>query len=181
MKKRKNKKEKFWNVPNALSLIRLIAGFIFIYLLFAGYSLWTLAIVFAVGALSDALDGNAARILKQQTKVGARLDQIIDRVFTALIVIPLLLKFLLAGQTYWIVMLILVSSREIIGVWGVVVRNIRNLDNYKVKWIGKATTFVQAFGIGVIIIQWPYAIYVVGLTCLVGIFSGLDYILDSLK
>lgn len=175
------KNEFVLNAPNVVTLARLILAFVFIYMLFANYSKLSLAIVFAVAAGSDALDGFLARKLGQTTSLGARLDQVIDRVFTMLIAIPIFIKLLLTMQTYWIVLLILSLSREIIGVWGLVIREVRDKDAYKVKIVGKVTTFLQAFALGVIIIEWDYAIYVVGLTCLVGILAGLDYLRDSLR
>lgn len=175
------KEEVLLNVPNTVTLSRLILGFVFIYLLFAGYSNLVLTIVFAVAAFSDALDGFLARKLKQTTSIGARLDQVIDRVFTALIVIPLVIKFAMESQTFFIVQLVMISSREIVGLPGLVIRNIRNVDAYKVKSIGKMTTFIQGFALGSIILGVSWSIYLVIPTMLIGVVSGLDYLRDSLE
>ncbi len=180
-KVQKEVKEEFrFNVPNLITLSRLVLAFVFVYMLFTGANKWALVIVFAIAAASDWFDGYFARKLKQTSAIGARMDQVIDRVFTALIVIPLLVKFLLDKDINWIIQLLLISSREIIGIWGLVIRTIINKDAYKVKYIGKVTTFVQGVALGLIIIQWQYSIYSAFITCIVGSLAGLDYLKDSL-
>src|SRR3989344_5268073 len=81
--KKEIREEFFFNVPNSITLARLILVFVFVYMLFNEYSKFSLITIFAIAALSDWFDGFFARKLKQTTKIGARLDQVIDRVFTA--------------------------------------------------------------------------------------------------
>lgn len=181
VKKVKNeiKEEVFLNVPNTLTLSRILFAFIAIYMLFSGYSKWWVAIFFAIGAITDFFDGFFARKLKQTTTVGARLDQVIDRVFTIIIVLALVFYFIKHDKE-GVLMLLLVCSREIIASPGVLIRIIRNKDAYKVKYIGKITTFIQSFAIGFIIIGFSWSIYIAVATCLVGILAGFDYLKDSL-
>jgi CDP-diacylglycerol--glycerol-3-phosphate 3-phosphatidyltransferase len=91
-RKEKLKKEIFLNIPNSITLIRLLFIFIFIYMLFNDYSKLSLTIVFSIAAISDWFDGYFARKLKQTTKIGARIDQVVDRIFTVSIALSLLFK-----------------------------------------------------------------------------------------
>jgi CDP-diacylglycerol--glycerol-3-phosphate 3-phosphatidyltransferase len=73
---------RFWNVPNTLTVSRLalavcVFGFIDYQLYF-----WALAL-FVVAAITDALDGYFARLLKQDTPLGRQLDPLIDKVIVA--------------------------------------------------------------------------------------------------
>ncbi|MFZ5470552.1 MAG: CDP-alcohol phosphatidyltransferase family protein [Myxococcota bacterium] len=72
-------------VPNAISLFRLVLAPVFVALLFTHHAWWALA-TFAVAMASDAIDGLLARLLHQQSKLGALLDPIADKllVFAAL-------------------------------------------------------------------------------------------------
>jgi CDP-diacylglycerol--glycerol-3-phosphate 3-phosphatidyltransferase len=156
--------------------------FVFIYMLFNDYSKLSLAIVFGIAAVSDWFDGYFARKLKQTTKMGARMDQIIDRVFTAMVFGALLFYYILnPNEQHPIVLLFLVISREVIGIPGFLIALIRDKDAYKVRYIGKITTFIQGFALGAIILEASWAIYIVVPTCIIGIISGLDYVRYSIN
>jgi cardiolipin synthase (CMP-forming) len=174
------KKEVLLNVPNTLTIIRLISAFVFVYLLFSGYSRALLTIVFVIGAVTDFLDGQIARRFNQTTKVGARLDQIVDRIFAVMVVVSLGTYFLFYSHEK-IFILFLIMSREIVGSPGVIIRLFRKVDTYKVKYIGKATTFIQFFAIGAVVLGASWSIYLAVPTCIIGILSGFDYLRDSLR
>ena len=180
------------NVPNALTLLRLVLVFIFVYLLFMNYNIWIVFVVFAVAALTDWFDGYFARKLNQKTQIGARMDQVIDRVFTAIVVLALMFYvivsnkgtieniFLISPKNIYL-LLFLISSREIIGTPGFIITLIRNKDPYQVRYIGKVTTFIQSVTLGAIILGFSWAIYLAIVTCIVGIVSGFDYLKYSLN
>jgi phosphatidylglycerophosphate synthase len=178
--KQEIRREVLLNIPNALTILRLIIAFVFVYMLFSQYSRLSLTIIFVIGAITDTLDGQLARRLKQTTKIGARLDQVIDRIFAVIIVFSLGAYFLFYSHEE-IFVLFLILSREIIGFPGVLIRLIRGTDTYKVKYIGKATTFVQSFAIGFVILGVSWSVYPAVLTCLIGIVSGFDYLKDSIS
>jgi CDP-diacylglycerol--glycerol-3-phosphate 3-phosphatidyltransferase len=177
---RKEIKEDFFNVPNCITLARMVLVFFVVYMIFNHYAKLTVAIVFGIAAFTDWLDGFFARRLKQTTTLGARLDQVTDRIFTIVIVGGLLFYFMLYGRDQ-IMLLFLVCSREIIGSFGLVIRLIRNQDAYKVRYIGKVVTFVQSFTIAFIIVGFSWSIYPAVLTCILGIMAGIDYVKDSLS
>ena len=66
------------NLPNSLTLIRILAIPFFLVLLSSRLYLEALA-VFVVGGVTDALDGAVARLMSQQTWLGAYLDPVADK------------------------------------------------------------------------------------------------------
>ena len=79
------------NLPNILTLIRLvlIPVFIILFYLPSDRSNFYAALVFIVAAFTDLLDGYLARKLKLTTKFGAFLDPVADKIIvcTALVLI----------------------------------------------------------------------------------------------
>ncbi len=70
-------KEKFWNIPNALSLYRILVFPLIVYWVFAGQE-DLVGIFIAINLFTDWLDGIIARTFNMQTKIGARLDSWAD-------------------------------------------------------------------------------------------------------
>ena len=70
-----------WNVPNVLTLLRVIAAPLLAYFLMRGhydYALYT----FVLAAITDALDGFIARRFDLYTEFGAALDPLADKLIT---------------------------------------------------------------------------------------------------
>ncbi len=65
------------NIPNALSFYRLLVFPVILFLALTGRE-QAFAILIIISLVTDVLDGMFARILKQQTDFGARLDSIAD-------------------------------------------------------------------------------------------------------
>lgn len=73
------------NIPNILTLMRIFAIpflFLFYYLPFPGHHIVT-AIVFAIAAFTDWLDGYLARHWQQASSFGAFLDPVADKLLVA--------------------------------------------------------------------------------------------------
>lgn len=71
--------ERFWNIPNALSIARLALAAVAWGLI--ARSLFTAAlVVFSIAAITDALDGYIARRLKQESDIGRQLDPLVDKI-----------------------------------------------------------------------------------------------------
>ncbi len=175
------KKEFRLNAPNILTLARLILTFFIVYMIFSGYSRISIAIVFAVTALTDWFDGIIARRFKQTSFIGARLDQVIDRIFTAVVFLVFLIYALTNNNDKLLIMLILVVSREIVGLPGIVVRVIRQKDLYEVLYIGKITNWIQGIAFTLIIADFSFAIYAAIIAGLIGIYSGFTYLKHSFE
>lgn len=68
-----------WTVPNALTVLRLSLVPFFVTAFVQGRYV-PAAVLFGVAGLSDGLDGLAARVLNQRSRLGALLDPIADKV-----------------------------------------------------------------------------------------------------
>lgn len=92
-----------WTLPNILTLFRLIAapGIALIFLVLQRpYADWVALILFAAAAVTDYLDGHLARAWKQQSRFGAMLDPIADKV---MVVMASATLFALYGLNIWLV------------------------------------------------------------------------------
>jgi len=181
--KQELKQEFKLNIPNIITLFRLILTFFIVYMIFSGFSRISIAIVFVIAALSDALDGFVARKFNQTTIIGARLDQVIDKIFTLAVVISLVISHLMGNfkEENFMIMLFLLMSREIIDFPALIIRVIKNKDLYEVKYIAKITTFLQFATITSIIAGFSFSIYLAILTCFLGIVCGLNYLRNSFQ
>ena len=70
-----------WNVPNVLTLLRVLAAPLLAYFLMRGHYNYAL-LTFALAAITDALDGFIARHFHQYTEFGAALDPLADKLIT---------------------------------------------------------------------------------------------------
>src|SRR5512136_3396512 len=66
------------NLPNLLTLIRILLISLFVILIIDKSFSWAL-IIFALAGITDAVDGLIARITHQRTELGAYLDPIADK------------------------------------------------------------------------------------------------------
>ncbi len=71
------KGENVLNVPNFISLYRLLAFPVILVMAITGREQWYV-ILLCISLVSDVLDGNIARLLKLQTHFGAALDNLAD-------------------------------------------------------------------------------------------------------
>ena len=74
------KKSEFLTIPNLITSYRLVIDPVILYFIIADKEN-LFAIFLTINLLSDALDGFLARILKQETEIGAKLDAFAD-IFT---------------------------------------------------------------------------------------------------
>jgi len=101
-----------WNLPNLITLFRIGMMPIFLFFLLSGAIPFGEVIalaVFAVAALSDAVDGWLARNRQQVTDFGKFADPVADK----LLVMAALLAFVGMGEI-WTVWVVIILSREIL-------------------------------------------------------------------
>lgn len=72
-----NARERFWTIPNILSLYRLLMFPVLLFLLWKSDRPF-FVLLLAISLLTDILDGFIARTFNQQTAIGARLDSWAD-------------------------------------------------------------------------------------------------------
>ncbi|MBR6028456.1 MAG: CDP-alcohol phosphatidyltransferase family protein [Clostridia bacterium] len=101
-----------WNVPNALTVLRLILVPVFIYL-YMNDQRWPAVAVFAVASLTDLLDGKIARRYNLITNFGKLFDPLSDK----LLIISAIVCFGLKGVFPW-VPIILVVLKELLMLTG---------------------------------------------------------------
>jgi CDP-diacylglycerol--glycerol-3-phosphate 3-phosphatidyltransferase len=173
----------FWTIPNSLTMSRIPLGVIVLFQISTGFYLGA-AIVFGIAAITDGLDGWAARKLGQASALGRQLDPLIDKLFVAAILITLL-TVPGTGLSAWMVTIIVV--RELL------IQGIRSLIEGKgsafgAKLSGKLKTTFQCLSIAAILLALsfqPAAGWLllrdfftwaaVGLT----IYSGLIYVIAA--
>jgi CDP-diacylglycerol--glycerol-3-phosphate 3-phosphatidyltransferase len=80
-----------WNIPNSLTLLRIILIPVIVLVFYAPYTWSHLAstAVFALAAVTDWLDGYLARRLKQLSVFGAFLDPVADKLMVAVALVLL--------------------------------------------------------------------------------------------
>jgi len=71
------KKKEFWNIPNLITLYRLLMVPVILYFAISGREK-LFAIFLVINLLSDVIDGYIARRFKLETEIGARLDSFAD-------------------------------------------------------------------------------------------------------
>ena len=94
-----------WNVPNALTILRLILVPVFVILFQRGEKMAALA-VFCVACVTDALDGFLARKLNQITDFGKLFDPLADK----LMVVSALICQGAAGVLPWPAILLVLGK-----------------------------------------------------------------------
>lgn len=172
------------NIPNFITLLRIILVPVVVILLIQGLFLKAL-LVFVVAGLSDALDGFLARVLNQQTTLGAYLDPIADKALLASTFITLSVLHVIPG---WLT--VIVISRDFIILLGISVLSIMSVSvEIRPLFISKITTAVQLTTVLLALLArclpkevhpvWLYALYWV--TALFTILSGLHYMSRGLK
>jgi len=170
------------NLPNTITLVRVILIPFFIDLMIYGYYRPAL-LVFVTACLTDALDGTIARLTNTQTQLGAFLDPMADKL---LIVSSFVTLAILAKIPVWLV--IIVVSRDIILILGsMVISFTGNNLTIKPSILGKATTFMQLLAVTLTLVLVAYGIkseYLRGVywaTAGFTIASGLQYVLRGMK
>ena len=81
-----NNSSKLINIPNTLSILRIIFTFVILWLLNEFFYGWAFAL-FLLTSSTDLLDGYLARKFNQETSVGACLDSLADSIFNILLVV----------------------------------------------------------------------------------------------
>jgi cardiolipin synthase len=153
-------------------------------LLIAG-SFFKALIVFGIAGATDALDGFMARVLKQQTILGAYLDPIADKALLTSCFITLSILGVVPG---WLA--VIVVSRDFVILVGISVLFMLSIP-FKVRpaFVSKATTAMQLITIFLVLVFqcWPIRDAVLRLqlfyriTAGITIISGFYYLLKGIK
>ena len=173
------------NIPNFLSLLRIIlVPVIVIFLIQGSYA--KVLIVFVIAGLTDALDGAVARLLNKQTKLGSFLDPLADKILLSTSFISLAIFGLIPS---WLA--VIVISRDFIILLGLLILSMMSIT-YEIKpvFVSKVTTTLQIATVFFALllktvtygrISYDWIMILSWLTALFTVFSGLIYIIKGIK
>ncbi|MGI6752475.1 MAG: CDP-diacylglycerol--glycerol-3-phosphate 3-phosphatidyltransferase [Anaerovoracaceae bacterium] len=171
------------NLPNKLTMLRIILIPIFIILLMTGHY-YAAAAIFIIASATDALDGHIARKYNLITNFGKIMDPLADKLLVTSALICLVELGEIAG---WMVIVILAREFVITGLrtvaagGGVIIAAGNS---------GKIKTVLQMVALIIILLRnWPFALFTnvdVGLILLwaaliMTVYSGLEYIAKNKK
>ena len=173
------------NIPNFLSLLRIIlVPVIVIFLIEGSYA--KVLIIFVIAGLTDALDGALARLLNKQTKLGSFLDPLADKILLSTSFIALAIFSLIPS---WLA--VIVISRDFLILLGIAILSMMSVT-YEIKpvFVSKITTTLQIATVFFAlllktytfdIISYNWIIVLSWLTASFTIISGLIYIIKGIK
>jgi cardiolipin synthase len=129
------------NIPNILTLCRL--GAIPVLLAFLSKGRYTYALyVFALAAITDALDGTIARLFDCKTEIGAFLDPFADKLMLLSTFIVLTLQAAFPG---WLLGVLIIRDVVIVVGYAMVSFFANQRVPIRPTYLGKVSTFLQIF------------------------------------
>lgn len=134
-------------VPNLLSVLRLLGVPLFLWLLLGPQADGWAVLVVAVSGFTDWADGVLARRLGQQSRVGALLDPLADRLYILATLVGLILRDIIP---IWLAALI-VGRDVVLGVALVLLRR-SGYAPPEVHYLGKAATFCLLYAFPLLLI-----------------------------
>jgi len=167
-----------WTIPNAIGYVRLALIPLFLVLAFSSEDGTSAAavIVFAVIGWSDYLDGIAARVTGQYSRLGALIDPLCDRL---LVIAGVVVCWHFELLPRWA--LALLAAREVFML--VLVRyGLRHGIDLKVNWLGRAGVWpvLSALFFAMCGVDWlALACLYVGLMLVLG--STVQYVRDGVR
>lgn len=156
-----------------LTRIFLIPVFMLLVLSPIKYGSTVAAAIFALAAVTDSLDGYAARLRKEVTKFGQLIDPLADKL---LVTAALFTLVQLGRLSSWVAIIIVgrefaVSGlRMVAAVEGVVI---------SASKLGKIKTVLQMVAVVAVLLQWPGDQFLIHLAAVVTVISGINYFRDN--
>jgi len=170
-------------VPNALTLVRLLAVPVFIYASFRGE--YRLAFFLFVGAAAtDFLDGVIARRFNQRSRLGAVLDPAADKtmMISGYLFYTLRGGLPVAGIPAWLTFTVFIRDFFII-MFAYLLYTRVHVKRFPPTWAGKTSTVVQAVTLGVAIaanafgpVLLPFLEVLFRIALLATLFSAWGYL-----
>ncbi len=152
-----------FNLPNILTFIRvlLVPVIIIVYLLDFSWSHLVATIIFVVAAITDWLDGYLARRLQLDSKFGAFLDPVADKLIVAVALVLLatdqdILQNVWSVSLFTCVVSIIICREIIVSALREWMAEIGKRGNVAVSFIGKVKTTFQMIAISLLLYQMPY-------------------------
>lgn len=130
--------ERIVNIPNAITLLRLLAAPVVVWLMWQ--TQWAAACwLFLIAALSDGIDGYLARRLQQTTALGAALDAVTDKIL-GLATLVMLTR--MGAIPFWVTLTILLRDGVIV-LGALSYRSLAGHLEIQPTWLGKLYILVE--------------------------------------
>lgn len=168
------------NLPNKLTMLRIIMIPLFIIVLMTGHY-YISAIIFILASATDALDGHIARKYNLVTNFGKIMDPLADKM---LVVSALVCLVELGNVAGWMVIVILAREFTITGL-----RTVAAAQGIVIAagWSGKIKTVLQMIAVPALLLQnwpfsyigFPFATIMLWAAVIMTIVSGTEYIVKN--
>jgi cardiolipin synthase len=165
------------NLPNVLTLLRILITPLFVICLIKG-AYQTALLIFTLAGVTDGLDGLLARLLDQKTALGAHLDPVADKLLLISAFVTLAVQRMIPA---WLT--VVVISRDVLIFVGIAILEISKVA-YEIKpsMVSKCTTAAQLATIFLLLLSIQTRVVehallpVYWLTTVLSIVSGLHYV-----
>jgi CDP-diacylglycerol--glycerol-3-phosphate 3-phosphatidyltransferase len=168
-----------WNLPNLLSVFRILTVPLIVVCLFwpSPLASFFAALIFGIASITDLLDGYIARYQKSETAIGKLLDPLADKL---LINSALIMLIPLGRVPAWMVVLIVAREVAVTGLRGIA--SIEGLVIAASSW-GKAKTIFQTFALIGLLLHYEYfridfhllGMILMWIALAITLWSGFDY------
>ena len=177
----------YQNLPNILTLSRIIVIPIIVLLFFIDGNRWLILIIFSIAGITDFFDGYIARSQKKISKVGIFLDPVADKLLVATVILMLVADDRITGSAILPALIILFREILVSGLREFLAQVRKKLP---VSKIAKWKTAIQMIALGFLIIgdEGPEFIETVligeigiWLAAVFTIFTGYNYLKVGIK
>ena len=164
-----------WNVPNVLTMIRILLVGVFVYLFLGPKSYWGALVVYLVASLTDVLDGYIARKYNLITDFGKLIDPLADK----LMLFAALLCLTIVGIIHW-AFLVFIVIRDLALIAGSALLLKHKVVVYARIW-GKLSTLFFNAGVALSVVAYyveaiaPWHMVVLGIAVVFGIAAFCQY------
>ena len=168
-----------WNLPNLLSVFRILTVPFIVVCLFwpSPLASFFAALIFGIASITDLLDGYIARYQKSETAIGKLLDPLADKL---LINSALIMLIPLGRIPAWMVVLIVAREVAVTGLRGIA--SIEGLVIAASSW-GKAKTILQTLALIGLLLHYEYfridfhllGMILMWIALAITLWSGFDY------
>jgi CDP-diacylglycerol---glycerol-3-phosphate 3-phosphatidyltransferase len=135
------------NIPNALTLLRIILIPVLMLVFYApmSWSYFACAVIFAAAGVTDWLDGYLARRLNQTTPFGAFLDPVADKLMVAIALVLLTERY----HAWWFSLpaLVIIGREIVISALREWMAAVGHRTSVAVSFMGKIKTALQMIAI----------------------------------
>ena len=172
------------NLPNCLTLLRILTIPVFLEFL-AYHFYWEALLVFAIGGLTDFLDGFFARRMNQQTALGTYLDPVADKL---LVITSYIMLGSIGGLPVWLVMVVVLRDVLIVLGYAIIYVLVEERLQVRPSLTGKWSTTLQLLTLALALLMLHddrlldgrLLDLLVGATALATIVSGCQYLYRGL-